>query len=439
MPFIHKGKEIKSAALIGFGKSNRSVFDYITSHYPDVKLTVRTKEQIDAPIGTRQFFGENIFSELLEDALFISPSVRRDLPKLFGKLLSSDTELFFEKNEKDVFAVTGSDGKSTTTALSALLLKSTYKNAYPVGNFGDPFTRHIDDEADTAYAAELSSFQLMYSSPKSKRALINNISKNHLNWHKDYDEYISAKENIIKNSAEAVFGLDSPITRKIAKSTAAYAVFSSELGERDIKAYNSQIFVYIKGGFVCRNGERILPIEKIRRSEKHNIQNLLAAVSLTDGYFNTGHLLHVASSFSGLEHRFELISSSCGISFYNSSIDTSPERTAVTVRALKSPAVVLLGGRTKNKNYEILREALSEISHAIVLTGENRYEIKDALLGIDVPIYMIEDFKDAVISAAELARTSGSLLFSPASVSFDRFQSFEERGNEFKRIIKTLK
>ncbi len=439
MALLHKGKVIKSAGLAGFGISNKSVLKYLSARHPEISLTLRTREGASGYESITSYTGNEQFSRLTEDVVFISPAIRRDLPELQGKLLSSDAELFFEKNTNTVFALTGTDGKSTSAAISALLLKNSFHKVSTIGNIGAGMSEHLLDGKDTAYVAELSSFQLMYTSPHTKRALITNIEKNHLNWHLSYDEYIAAKCNILTNCEECVFGVDSPKLRQIAKSNPPYAVFSSKLDKDELKSYNSQTIIYIEGDYIYKNGKKVLSLDKLLRNEAHNILNFLAAIALTDGFSDTDTILQTATEFRGLEHRLETLKNESGILCYNSSIDSSPERTVQSLAAVRGGAVVLMGGRTKNKSFEILRKPLEKAASAIVLTGENRYEIDECLHGIAIPIYIEEDFDTAVIKAFSLARRCGALLFSPASVSFDAFQSFEERGRRFKDLIKKLK
>ncbi len=433
MAFLHKGKFIKSVSFLGFGRSNRAVYEYLTKRYPDLRFTIRTTGGASLPSGARVFESNKLFEDFSEDIVFVSPSVRRDKKEFIGKLLSSDAELFFEKNERELFAVTGSDGKSTTTSLAKSLLGN---NAYAIGNIGVPFTYALDYPNDALLAAELSSFQLMDFAPKSKRAIITNITPNHLDWHKSMEEYISAKENVLKNTGEPVFFIDDATTREIQKKHSAFAIASAKLSQSEIKKLRAQTYVYIDNGAICANGERLLEISDIFRKEEYNLKNFLSAIALCYGFFEKQELRRIAKSFLGLPHRFEPVLALDGIKIFNSSIDSSPQRTLSTLTSHNSPCVLLMGGRTKMKNFEILRDLVEKNAHALVLTGENRYEIHDSLMPISTPTYIEEDFDAAVSRAFDLAKGNCDLIFSPASVSFDAFENFEKRGEAFITAIK---
>ena len=432
MAFWHKEKLIKSATLFGFGKSNRAVFEYLCKKHPELKITLRLqKNEAALPNGIEVFKEDRIFERFDEDLAFISPSLRRDAPRFQGKLLSSDAELFFEKNERTVFAITGSDGKSTTTTLAKMLLATVYENAYAIGNIGIPFTEALSYPQDSVFSAELSSFQLMNLAPKSKRAIITNITPNHLDWHNSFEEYVTAKENVLKNCDEAVLFLENDLSFDILKRYKVSAIASATLSEKEIKKFEAQIYVYIKDSSIYANGEKLLELSAILRGEHHNVKNFLSALALTYGYFDKSKISAIAKGFCGLPHRFEQVIATDGFSVFNSSIDSSPQRTLATLTSQKTPFVLIMGGRTKMKNFEILRYIIEKNAHALVLTGENRYQIYEALNGISTKIYVEENFYSAVEIALTLAKGRCNLIFSPASTSYDSFENFEKRGEAF--------
>lgn len=441
MQFFHKGRRIKSVSLFGFGKSNRAVFEYLEKNFKNLKISIRLQKSTDGlPNGVRIFEKDNLFSELSEDLIFVSPSVRRDTEQFYGKLLSSDAELFFEKSVGDVFAVTGSDGKSTTTTIAKMLLGD---KAYAIGNIGVPFTSAISYPKGSVFVSELSSFQLMDFAPKTKRAVITNISPNHLDWHKSMEEYVAAKENVLVNCGEPVFFIDDLVSKELYKKHRPFAIASLKLSEDEIKSYKAETYVYVKQGAIYADGKEILKLADISRKEDYNLKNFICAIALSYGYFEYGELSRIAKSFSGLPHRFELIYKINGTRFFNSSIDSSPQRTLSTLSQKTTPYVLLMGGRTKMKNYGILKDLIEKNAHALVLTGENRYEIYGAVAPLSVPIYIEEDFDTAVACAFDLALNNCDLIFSPASVSYDAFENFEKRGEAFasalERKIQDLK
>ena len=440
MAFIYKERNILSVGFLGFARSNRTVYDYLSLHFPELEFTVRVREAEEAGnTNAAVYSGKRQLEAIREDLIFVSPGIRRDIKELSGRLISSDAELFFEKNANTVFGVSGSDGKSTTATLAKELLSDSFTEAHAIGNIGKPFSLYIDSKPGTAFAAELSSFQLNYFTPRLKRAVITNITPNHLDWHKNFEEYESAKENLIKQADERVFSLDSSGLRGFIKKYGAYALFSTELSAEEIIKFGAEINVYLKDGVIYLNGKEKISLKDIKRREKYNVRNLMAAMALCYGFWNDEKLFSVAGSFGGLSHRLELVATKATVEFYDSSIDSSPERTRSTLAELNGKSVVIMGGRTKMNNFDILSPALRKKALATVLIGENREEIKAAISPSVADIYEAEDMESAVKLAASLAETFGKVVLSPASTSFDRYKNFEQRGKAFSSAVLKLK
>ena len=443
-------KELLKVGFFGFGKSSLGVYEYLKRHCK-TEITVRsdTRPHGELPPSSRLLYGNLALTDIDEDILFLSPSVRRDRPELTkalerGVILSSDSELFFEYNENDVYLVTGSDGKSTTTYITAELLKNHYGKAVPAGNFGEALSPHIDDSPDTALVTELSSFQLNYFIPKSQRALITNITENHLNWHKSYEEYISAKKNALRLTDGAILSYDNPQTRKIAHELSSlYSVFSMEKSEAELKEeIKAEHYITLRDGCISVSGEPILPISKIKARGRHNILNFMSAIALSYGKCDREYIENFAESFGGLVHRCETVGIYRGVRYVNSSIDSSPKRTVATLATFSDKVIIILGGRGKGLDFHELVPTLREKTKFIVLTGECGKEIKEILdtetrAGRFCAPYRYEsDFYDALDLAIREASESDTVLLSPASTSYDCFKSFEERGDAFKRYIK---
>ena len=270
--FAFKGRAIKRVGFLGFGKSNSDLYNYLRKNAAGVEYTLRQAAPLTAEVSgfDRVLLGDAWLDGIDEDVLFISPSVRRDDRRLAeaearGVMLSSDTELFLELTRGDIFAVTGSDGKSTTAYLTALMLGEAYKGAIPCGNFGEPTSRHIDDGTGYAYALELSSFTLNYLEPRSRRAVITNISENHLNWHSSFEEYVAAKRGVFVNAEERVFCYDCPITRGVASEFPIYAVFSIEHTEEELRReISAEVYVTLDRGRITLNGESTVDTSEMR-------------------------------------------------------------------------------------------------------------------------------------------------------------------------------
>lgn len=433
----------KIGAKVGFfglGQSNSALLRCLP--LDSCSVTLRSDSAIDRsaiPGGIkidRIFEGINACRDINEDIIVFSPSVRRDRAEFLraqktGTIFTSDLEIFIEENHKPMFAVTGSDGKSTTAALIEHLLNEGGTRAFSVGNMGEPMVSRLSDAADF-YVAELSSFMLTYAIPKTKRACLTNITPNHLDWHIDFEEYKKTKISLIKNCEEFVISDD------FTDIPGGFGVISTEKGFEDLKKqYQAEVYMTVENGYICRNGERLIPICDIQRRESHNIKNLMMATAMTDGYVGKNEIINVAKSFSGLPHRCECFFSDNGIDYFNSSIDTSPARTAATLSSLGRRAVVILGGKSKGLDYREMIPALKSYAAAVVIVGENSHELYSALSG-EIECHIAEDFKSAIRLGATLARDAGALILSPASASYDSFKNYEERGNEFKKqVLKT--
>ena len=448
--FYCNGKLIRTVGFVGLGKSNAGVLEYLKKHYANLEFTLRSSSPVgvDGRIFKKCYFGKDSFKDITEDILFLSPSVRRDIPELFraadsGVVLSSDAELFFDRVTNDIYAVTGSDGKSTTTYLTSRLLGSGYKKAYPSGNIGEAMTPHIDDDAGTAQVTELSSFQLSYMKPKTKRAVITNITENHLNWHKSFDEYIEAKKNIFFRAGERVINFDCPITRKIARDFDIFAVFSRRICEEELKSkISADLYITLSDGIILASGKPMLDTRKIKVGGKHNILNFMAAIAMSYGKFTKDDLISLAEGFGGLKHRCELVCEADGVKYYDSSIDSSPKRCAATLESFQNRVTVILGGKSKGLDFSELLPALLKKAKRIILTGDCACEISEILRcdkrfsDSEIPCDLIDGFEEAVKYSVKTAMPGDSVVLSPAATSYDKFKNFEERGDFFAKLIK---
>ncbi len=447
--FAFKGRAIKKVGFLGFGISNSDLYNYLRKNAAGVEYTLRQSDAL-LPKETgfdRVFTGKGWLDGIDEDVLFLSPSVRRDDKRLLdaerrGVILSSDTELFLTLTRGDVFAITGSDGKSTTAHLTALLLSENYACAVPCGNFGEPLSRHISDGAGCAYALELSSFTLNYLKPASRRAVITNISENHLNWHSSFEEYINAKRNVLINTEKRIYSYDCPVTRRVMKDFPAYAVFSAELSERELRrAAQAELYLTLSNGNIYLNGEAALDLNKTAVKGRYNAYNFMAAIAMTEGLVSPAYRKRALEGFRGLPHRCEQIGAFRGIRYINSSIDTSPKRCINTLSAFRERVILILGGRTKGQDYTELLPAIKKHVKHIALTGECAEELYEILKSdreienAGIRYAVVKDFFEAVVYAAAVAREGDTVLLSPAATSYDRFNNFEERGEYFRLCV----
>ena len=433
-------EKIRRGCRVGFfglGKSNASLLSCLPLE--GCSVTLRADREIDRTLIPPNIMLEGIYEgkdscrDIDEDVLIFSPSVRRERDELReakarGVVFTSDAELFLEKNEKPIFAVTGSDGKSTTTAMVEALLKAGGQKARSIGNIGEPMVARLKDDVDI-FALEASSFMLRYASPRSKRACLTNITPNHLDWHESLDEYKETKISLIKSAEKFV------ICDNCGDIKGAYGIVSVQKRFADLNAaYEAEIYMTTENGYLCRNGESLMPLCKIRKNERHNLQNLMMAIAMTDGFVDRSSVARMASNFNGLPHRCELFFSADGVDYIDSSIDTSPSRTEQTLLSLNREATVILGGRSKGLDYRTLAPSLQKFAGAAIITGENAKEIFCAIKGV-VKCHVVPDLEAAVIIGKELAHSTGLLLLSPASASYDRYTSYAERGEKFKNFV----
>ena len=428
---LERIKDGLSVGFFGLGKSNASLIS--TLPLDGCEVTIRSDKEIksaDLPKGARVYTGEHAMDDVREDILFLSPSVKRDrFQNLHGVMLSSDYELFLNENKKPLFAVTGSDGKSTTTRLVSLLLRASGQAVSEVGNIGEPMVARLSDECDM-YVAELSSFMLDAAVPRAKMAVLTSLTPNHLDWHGSYENYKKTKISLLKSSEKFV------ISDENADITGAYGIVSMTRSFTELKSfYFAEIYMTCDGGYIRKNGEKLIALSDVLRNESHNIKNLMLAIAMCDGYVGEDEIRSVAQSFQGLPHRCERFLHIGGIDFYDSSIDTSPARTAQTLRSLDRRCVIILGGRGKGLDYGEMKEEIKRYANSALLVGENKHEIYSVIKDV-TDCYMADDLQSAVDMGCAMAGDVGLLLLSPASASFDMFKDFEERGRSYQKLVK---
>ncbi len=430
--------------FFGFGICNRALYKTLAS-CGVIEFTLRADTECGYPPFAECFFGENSACDINEDILFVSPSVRReDCPAVFeamqrGVTVSSDCELFFNTSEIPSICITGSDGKSTVTALTAHILRNAGISAYPAGNFGVPFCE-LEDNAEIC-VAELSSFNLSYLSPPSMRAAITNITENHLNWHRSFDEYRMAKSRVLDKTEGAVLSASDPCCLEIARHKGAFVLFSADHDFTELsRLAEAEHYINYRGGYIILDGEPFIPFKTEKAAVRHRLLNTLTAVGLTLGFADKGSLISALDSFHGLPHRAELCHTARGIDFIDSSIDTTPLRTANTLCGLNRPVLLLLGGRGKGLSYEPLSEPILRYARVIAIYGEAGEEIENFLISHTelrkIPRARYSDFDSALKYLCDTAHSSDTVLLSPAATAYGEFPDFTARGVHFKEYVK---
>lgn len=430
-----KGKRI---AVLGYGISNRPLTKLLTDAGLDV--TVRDKGALPEIPGAETVSGEGYLAGLTEDVIFRTPGLRPDkIPLKPGAVLTSEMEVFFDLCPCPILAVTGSDGKTTTTTLISELLKAAGKRVWLGGNIGFPLLEHIPEmDPSDAAVLELSSFQLMSLHGRAGTAVITNVRPNHLDWHTDLTEYAEAKRNVFLGQRAGdllVLNRDDPGSRACGESAPGRVRFFSRLEQQPEGAY-------FDGETVFFRGKPILKRQDIRLPGLHNVENWMAALCAVYDEVGEEVCRTVARDFSGVAHRLEPVRTFRGVEYINDSIASSPSRTAAGLKALAGRGVVLIaGGYDKHIPYDDLGPLIGETVRVLVLCGATAEKIRAAVLAAPGPqpeIIKTEDLSSAVLAAAGAAREGEIVLLSPASASFDQFKNFEERGDRFKEIVNAL-
>ena len=445
----------KTVAVIGIGVSNRPLIQLLCRRGVAVTACDRkSREALGAigdeleTMGAGLRLGPDYLKDLTEDVIFRTPGMRPDLPELTaavarGSLLTSEMEVFFEVCPCPKIAVTGSDGKTTTTTIIAELLKRAGRTVHLGGNIGHPLLAETGemDPGDVA-VLELSSFQLMTMTHSPHIAVVTNLAPNHLDVHRDFAEYIAAKENIFTHqTAEdiAVFNADNDLTA----AEAARAVGRARLFSRKRELADG---VFLRGeAVIARRGDQerqVLRTSDIRLPGVHNIENYLAAIAAVDGLVPDGVIRDFAREFGGVEHRIELIRTRRGVRWYNDSIASSPSRTIAGLNAFDRKVILIAGGKDKGISYESLGPVVNEHVKLLILCGATagviRRSAEQAPNYAGLEIADVEDYRQAVALADSRAGAGDVVILSPASTSFDRFANFMERGRVFKEIVNAL-
>ena len=348
-------------------------------------------------------------------------------------------ETFFELCPCKIIGVTGSDGKTTTTTLIYKCLEKQYGSdrVFVGGNIGKPLLPELSKmDKDCFAVVELSSFQLHTMKHSPDISIITNLSPNHLDYHKGMEEYVEAKKNIYlhaKPGSVLVLNGENAVTKELG-CDAPDGV--------EVRFFNNGYAKIENGEIICR-GRHVLDADDILIPGRHNVENYCGVICALDGIVDDGTIRDIAVSFGGVEHRIELVRRLNGVNYYNSSIDSSPTRTAAALNSFKDKVIVICGGYDKKIPFEPLSDVLIKKAKTVVLTGATALKIKNAL--VNNPDYKGEpriieepDFKEAVLKAHKEAKNGDNVILSPACASFDAFPNFEVRGNTFKEIIKSL-
>ena len=445
----------KTVAVIGIGVSNQPLIELLLSR--GVAVTACDKKERAAlgaladhleAQGCRLHLGEGYLRGLDQDVIFRTPGMRPDLPELAaavarGSVLTSEMEVFFQVCPCTKIAVTGSDGKTTTTTIIASLLKRAGRTVHLGGNIGHPLLAETGDMRPGDVAVlELSSFQLLTMTHSPHIAVVTNLAPNHLDVHKDFAEYIAAKENVFTHQTTediAVFNADNDITAE--ESTRA--IGRARLFSRKRELADG---VFLRGeAVIVRHGgaeRQVMTTADIKLPGVHNVENYLAAIAAVDGLVPDGVIRDFAREFGGVEHRIELVRTRNGVRWYNDSIASSPSRTIAGLNSFAEKVILIAGGKDKGIPYDALGPVVNKHVKLLILCGATagviRRAVEEAENYAGLEIVDVEDYHAAVSLADSRAREGDVVILSPASTSFDRFANFMERGRVFKEIVNGL-
>ena len=441
----------KRIIVLGLGVSNRPLVRLMLRYGCTVIGCDRTpREKLDAEVlelesaGCELRLGDSYLDNLTGDMVFRTPGMHPDKPELrklrsSGAKITSEMDVFFSLCPCTTIAVTGSDGKTTTTTLISEILKAAGKTVWLGGNIGTPLLPRLDEmKAEDFAVVELSSFQLMDMTHSSHVAVVTNLAPNHLDMHKDMDEYVDAKTNIFKFQRESdtlILNLDNGITNTFSGN--GKTRWFSRQGKTD----NG---ICLDGDFITRDGEKVLNIHDIVIPGVHNIENYMAAILAVEGLVDDETIRDVARTFGGVEHRIELVRIKDGVKYYNDSIASSPSRTIAGLKSFSEKVCLIAGGYDKHIPYDVLGSYICKHTKRVYLNGATGPQIRAAVENCAEytagcpELIDCADFTDAVRKAATDAVSGDIVLMSPASAAFDQFKNFMVRGNYFKELVKEL-
>ncbi|MBU3192152.1 UDP-N-acetylmuramoyl-L-alanine--D-glutamate ligase [Clostridium bowmanii] len=444
----------KSVGVVGIGVSNIPLIHFLVKLKASVTAFDRKSYSLLGQVatefeknGVKLILGDDYLDDLAGfDVIFKTPSIRIDNPALLkakeaGTYITSEMEEFIKYCPAKTFGVTGSDGKTTTTTIIYNILKKEGYKTWVGGNIGTPLFANIEEiSSDDKVVLELSSFQLMTMNVSTDVAVVTNLSPNHLDIHKDMEEYIDAKKNIFKYQSKdglIVLNRDNALTYKLRQQAKGKVRCFSLIKKLEDGAYFQNNELFIMNKVVCNRDE-------IKLKGMHNVGNMLTAFCATQDEVSVASMREVATTFTGVPHRGEFVREVDGVKYYNDSIASSPTRTIASIKAFEKPVILIAGGYDKQIPFEPLAEEGYLNIKILILVGTTKYKIKEVFESllkekkISLEIILAEDFNEAIYKAKEVSRPGDIVTLSPACASFDMFENFEVRGNKFKEIVMEL-
>ena len=445
----------KRVAVIGAGVSNMPLVTLLRQ--AGLSVTVHDKKTADGlgaqyaqltALGARTVLGDGYLDSLDEDIVFRTPGLHPEHPALQavrarGGEVTSEMELFFRVCPCKIIGITGSDGKTTTTTLVYEFLKHAGHTCHLGGNIGKPLLPEVRGmRPDDLAVVELSSFQLMGMRYSPSIAAITNLTPNHLDYHKNFAEYVQAKTSIYTHQVTGerlVLNGDDPVTRTLDIGPGHQILTCSKI----VKPENG---VYLRDGviYIAEQGKdrALMDAKDIRIPGAHNVYNVMMAAAIVQGLCQDDDIVEVAKTFGGVEHRIEFVREFEGVKYYNDSIASSPTRTIAGLESFDQKLILIAGGYDKHIPYDVLGVPICRHVKTLLLTGATAPKIRDCVEQADCPekpeIIDVPDLAAAVRCANAVAQPGDIVIMSPASASFDCFKNFMERGNLFKELVHKL-
>lgn len=445
----------KRVAVIGIGVSNQPLLKLLLEAGVDVTACDKKDRTALGALageleeaGCRLRLGPDYLEELDQDVIFRTPGLHPrylEMARAQGSVVTSEMEVFFDVCPCPIIAVTGSDGKTTTTTMIAKLLEAAGHTVHLGGNIGHPLLAEADAirPADRA-VVELSSFQLLTMHKSPGVAVLTNLAPNHLDVHTDMAEYVAAKENIFTGQGPE----DVLVTNwdnELAKNSSAKAAGRVYYFTRNPDCVPDRGCYIREGAIWYADGGKqrpVLPLADILLPGVHNVENYMAAICAVQGLVPDETVRSFARSFGGVEHRIELVRERHGVRWYNDSIASSPSRTIAGLRSFPEKVILIAGGKDKGISYDPLGPVVNDHVKLLILCGATAGVIRRAVEQAEnysgLEIIEVEDYAAAVALADRRSVPGDVVTLSPASTSFDRFKNFEERGRVFKELVRSL-
>ncbi len=452
-----KGKRVM---IFGLGKSNEYLIKFLSQAKINLVLC-DTKQEPQIPGHILEYiksqniecrFGQNCIDKIDCDILIRTPgmSFTSDFilrARKSGVIVTSEMEIFFDVCPCPIIGITGSDGKSTVTTIIYEMLKNSGKKVYKGGNLGEPFLSRLNEmQPSDIVVAELSSFQLISMRKSPDISVITNISPNHLDVHKNMEEYVGAKKNIFLHQGafgKTVLNYDNDYTRDFARETRGKTVFFSRK-----KRLENGVWADKNGDiFVSQNGTSNLILNKsdIKILGNHNLENYLAAIAAVWGIADVNSIIKTAKEFPGIAHRMEKVKTIKGINYYNDSIATTPTRVISGCLSLFNEKIILIcGGYDKNIPFDELGDVINKKVKTLILMGQTAEKIENCVkkskfyINNGINIFYADGMEDAVKISLENANAKDIVVLSPACASFGMYKNFEERGDHFKKLVNEI-